>query len=202
MSSKGSDLFEKFHEYGVDLRLRRVFLHSGVYHSNPDTIDDARGDTDFVVRNLLYLDQTQGPIELWINSPGGCGDEMWAVYDVMRSCSNPVITVGYGIVASAACILLAGGTGQRYAMPNVSFMWHGGWEAPAGNTQELIDRAAFAERERQRWCEVMASHSTPPRARSHKAKVEFWLRMTLAREEWLGAEDLLKYRIVDEVWGR
>lgn len=200
MSTRGTDLFDKIHEYGIDLKRRRVFLNSGFYHSKPADFEDATGETDFVIRNLLWLDQSPGPIELWINSPGGSADEMWAVYDVIQTRHNDVITVGYGIVASAACIVLAGGTGTRYAMPNVSFMWHGGWDGPAGNTQEIIDRAEFYKRERARWCETMARHSAPPGHKSMKAKTGFWMKKTLAREEWLDASDMLTYGVVDALW--
>lgn len=195
-----TDLVDKIHEYGMDIRKRRIFLQTGIYNSMPDYWGEM-GDTDYVVRNLLFLDQSKGPIELWINSPGGSITEMWALYDVMRTCGNDVITVGHGQSCSAACLLLAGGTGVRYAMPNMSFMWHGGTEGVgAVNPQEFLDRAKFVERDRERWCRTMARLTRPPKCRSLDAKTEWWMVRTLAREEWLEADEMVKYGIVDEIW--
>lgn len=48
-----------------------------------------------------------------------------AIFDAIQLCQAPVATIGFGIVASTATLLLAGGSpGLRSAMPNTRIMMH------------------------------------------------------------------------------
>ena len=68
MSERLLYVLEPWHDYGLDLRSRRVYLHSPILASEER---DVYG-TDKVVKNLLWLDSVSAdPVELWINSPGG-----------------------------------------------------------------------------------------------------------------------------------
>ncbi len=167
------------------------------------------GWSDMVVRNLFWLDQSPGTIELWLNTPGGSMQEMWAIYDMIQTANNPVITVVMGEVCSAGCIILAGATAMRYAMPNAWFMWHGGFEAAALTPGEYQDRAEFYKLERKIWVETMAKHTTPRendgtgrKIRSLKGKVEFWEQRTHDRELWFPAWKMIENGIVDEIWSK
>jgi ATP-dependent Clp protease protease subunit len=204
VSERGSDVFEKYHDYSVDLKRRRVFLYSRVYASWMD--EDGfplYGETDLVVKNLLWMDTTPGQIELWINTPGGVLEEMWAIYDAIRTATNHILTVALGNVSSAGCLLLAAGTGVRYAMPSASFMWHGGEECiPWTSITELEDRAAWARRETDRWVTTMARHTKPPGCRTVAKREAFWREHTVARELWLDAKQMVQHGIVDEIWTR
>jgi len=201
MSERGTDIFDKLHEYSLDLKRRRVFLF-GPIHPSWDFADECQiGYTDFVVRNLLWLDCTAGPIELWINTYGGSLDEMWAIYDAMKIARNPVHTIAIGSVCSAGCLLLAGGTGTRYSTPFCNFMWHGGTDTASGLVpQEFQDRAAWTERDRKRWVEEMARHTKPVGCRSQKERAKFWDHHTRAKELWFDAPLMKKNGIIDEIW--
>lgn len=60
---------------------------------------------DQVVRQLLVLDsESDEPITVYINSPGGDVDAGFAIYDMVRFISAPVTMVGIGLVASAASL--------------------------------------------------------------------------------------------------
>ena len=108
-------------QYGIDLAHRRVFLQCGIEEHE----DPGKNVTEMVTRGLLYLDQTAGDIELWIHTPGGDVDDMFAIYDVMRTCDNDVSTVGHGAICSAGALLLAGGARRkRYTTPNSIWMAH------------------------------------------------------------------------------
>jgi len=199
-------VFNYLHDYGCDLRARRVFFHHWMGLSE----DSHELGVEFVTRNLLHLDKSDGRIELWINNPGGYLSEMWGVIDILRICNNPVDTIAYGNVSSAACLLLASGTGARYAMENASFMWH------AGTTEidqemhwaDARDRMRWEERESTRWIETMAKRTKPcnekgKRIGTRKGKVDFWKRYAEGGGElWLDAEQMIKHGVVDQVWLR
>lgn len=89
---------------------------------------------DDVVAQLLLLEASSSSeaIKLYINSPGGDIDAMYAIYDTMEYVSCPIHTIGYGRVMSAASFLVAAGTpGYRFALPNTNFMIH---ELSSGNS--------------------------------------------------------------------
>ncbi len=201
--TRGTDIFDKLHEYGVDLKRRRIFMQTPFC---PAWMGEDAGWSDMVVRNLLWLDgNSKEPIELWLHTPGGYLDEMWAVYDAIRTASSPIITVCLGNVSSAGCLILAAGTGTRYAMPRSSFMWHGGWESASLSPREMEDRVAYYKRERALWIDTMARHTTPrdPQGRklkTHKARAAFWEEQIHDHELWRDAEEMIADGIVDEIW--
>ena len=67
------------------------------------------------------------PITLIISTPGGNADDMFAIYDIMRSIRDevPIHTRGVGKVMSAGVVLLAAGTkGERSLGANCRIMLH------------------------------------------------------------------------------
>ncbi len=201
MSEKAS-LFTYLQDYGIDLRARRVYLHHAITLSE----ESHEIGTEYVLRNLLYLDKTQGLIELFINSPGGDFGEMWAIIDAIETARNPVITVAFGAVSSCACLILASGTGTRYAMPNATFMWHAGTTGVNGtHWPDARDRMAAEAREKDRWLDAM-SHKTKPRHHGKQIKTlagrrSFWEPwVEKGGELYLSAAEMVSHGVVDEIW--
>ena len=67
------------------------------------------------------------PMDLIISTPGGNADDMFAIYDIMRSVREnvPVRTKGIGKVMSAGVVLLSAGTkGERSIVANCRVMLH------------------------------------------------------------------------------
>lgn len=74
-----------------------------------------------IVRQLLVLeaDDSEKPIYMYIDSPGGDVDAGFAIFDMIRFIKSPVILIGMGLIASAAAlILLAVDKENRVALPN------------------------------------------------------------------------------------
>jgi ATP-dependent Clp protease protease subunit len=118
-------------QYGTgDILLdnRIIFLGStGLGGVNP-IIDDLTATA--TIQSLLYLqyENRNQEIHMYINSPGGSVTSMLAIYDTMQFLECPVVTYCMGLAASAAAILLAGGTkGKRYALPHAKVMIHQPW---------------------------------------------------------------------------
>ena len=64
------------------------------------------------------------PINMIINSEGGCVYEMLAIVDYMKSLAVPINTICRGKAFSAAAVILANGTGTRYASKHSTIMFH------------------------------------------------------------------------------
>ena len=59
-----------------------------------------------IVRQLLILEaDSDKPIYLFIDSPGGDVDAGYAIFDMIRFIKAPVYTVGMGLVASAGALI-------------------------------------------------------------------------------------------------
>src|SRR3954464_124023 len=80
-----------------------------------------------VMAQLLTLEgmDPDRDITMYINSPGGSYTAMTAIYDTMQYVRPDIATVCLGQAASAAALLLAGGTaGKRLALPNSRVLIH------------------------------------------------------------------------------
>ena len=81
-----------------------------------------------VIRSLLLLNARDGnqPIDLYIRTEGGWVSDAFGIVDVMESISAPVNTHAMGGTHSSGAVILAAGTGTRYAYPFSSIMFHAG----------------------------------------------------------------------------
>jgi len=180
-------------EHGLDIKSRRVFLQYGIGdYGEPEGNIAVK-----VIRGLLYLDSTkkETDIELWINTPGGDVDDMFALYDIMQNCDNDVVTVGHGCVASAGALILAGGTkGKRYATASTTYMVHefqGGVSDSGTRTQEV--QLKVKKRLEETWAIMMGDKTTKPK--------KFWLdKIRKEPEYWLDSKGMLDHGVIDEIW--
>ena len=90
-----------------------------------------------ITSQIIYL-QAINPkeqITIYINSPGGEVNAGLAIYDVIKSSSCPISTIGIGLCASMGAVLLSSGTkGLRYAYENCEIMIH----QPIGGTNGQV----------------------------------------------------------------
>ena len=103
---------------------------------------------DSVVSQLLFLevDNPDKDIYLYINSPGGEITSMYAILDTMQYIHPDIVTIGYGLVASAGTLILAAGTkGKRFALPNTSIMVHELSAGVSGRANDILQEAKHIE---------------------------------------------------------
>ena len=77
--------------------------------------------------NRRKPEEKRTPVDFYISTYGGSADDMFGLYDVMRSTreAQPIRTVGLGKVMSAGVLLLAAGTkGERKIAKNCRVMIH------------------------------------------------------------------------------
>ncbi|WP_019203638.1 ATP-dependent Clp protease proteolytic subunit [Tsukamurella sp. 1534] len=149
-----------------------------------------------VMSQILVLESMDPDrdITMYINSPGGSLYDALGVYDTMRYVHCDVATVVLGTAASAAAVLLAGGTkGKRAALPNSTVLIHqprtGG--AFRGQVSDLEIQAKEMERVRNRLDEILAEHTGQ--------SVET-IRKDTDRDNILTAEQAKEYGIIDTVF--
>ena len=101
-----------------------------------------------IIHGLLYMNEmnkleedpkNRRDIEFYLSTYGGSADDMFALYDIMRTIrqETEIHTLGLGKVMSAGVLLLAGGTkGKRRIAKNCRVMIH---SVAAGNAGALHD---------------------------------------------------------------
>ena len=148
---------------------------------------------NLIVAQLLFL-ESENPdkdIFFYINSPGGSVSAGLAVYDTMQFIKPDVSTLCVGQAASMGSLLLAAGdAGKRYILPNSRVMIHqpmGGFQGQATDIEIHAKEILYL---RGRLNEILAKHSGQ--------SIETIARDT-ERDFFLGAEDAVKYGLVDKV---
>jgi ATP-dependent Clp protease protease subunit len=184
MVVEASDRGERsFDIYSRLLRERVVFFGT--------ELDDDVGN--LIVAQLLFL-EAEDPdkdISLYINSPGGSGTAMFAIYDTMQAIRPDVSTWCMGQAASAGATLLASGApGKRYALPNARVLIHQPLGGMQGQSADIEIHAKEIARLRRRQEEILAEHTGQPIEK---------VRADTDRDFILSAEEAKSYGLVDEV---
>ena len=117
---------------------------------------------NLIIAQLLHLeaDDPDKDIRLYINSPGGDMTALFAVYDTMQVLRADVSTVCIGQAASAAAVILAGGTaGKRFALPNARVLIHQPHGGAQGQSTDIELQAKEMVLLRERMIEALADHT-------------------------------------------
>ena len=166
------------------LRQRKVLIFGAI---NDKVARDVTG------RLLALSSEGDGPIDVYVNSPGGHVESGDTIYDMIRFVDPvaPVRIIGTGWVASAgALIFLAGRKDRRVCLPNTRFLLHqpmGGVRGPATDI-EIEAREIIKMRERIN--RIIADETGQP-----YEKVE----RDTDRNYWMSAEEAIAYGLCGRV---
>jgi len=149
---------------------------------------------NLVVAQLLHLESEDPdkPISLYINSPGGSMDSMFAIYDSMQHIRPEVHTTCIGMAASAASLILAGGEeGQRSILPHGRVMIHQPWvQNVGGQASDIEIHANEILRQREQANDLLARHTGQDIEK---------IRQDTDRDRWLTADQAVVYGLVDTI---
>ncbi len=119
-----------------------------------------------VMAQLLHLDaeDPEQDINLYINSPGGSGSAMLAIYDTMQFVNCDVATTALGMAASAGAFLLAAGEkGKRSALPNTRVLIHQAViQGLGGQASDVEIHAREILAQKRRVTEILAERTGQP----------------------------------------
>ena len=147
---------------------------------------------DQVVRSLLVLDsESNEPITIYINSPGGDVDAGFAIYDMVRFIDSPVTMVGIGLVASAASlVLLAVPKERRVGLENSTYLIHQPLSGMKGVASDILIHAENIERLRAKLDQLIAD--------ACGKSVEEVSKDT-ERDHWLYSQEAVDYGLIDRI---
>lgn len=148
---------------------------------------------DAVARLLFLASESDKPIDVYVNSPGGHVESGDSIHDMIRyvDALAPVRVIGTGWVASAgATIFLGAAKERRLCLPNTRFLLHqplGGIRGRAGDI-DIEAREIVKIRER---INRLIARETGQTYEKVKQDTE--------RNYWMSAEEAIAYGMVSRI---
>ncbi len=175
-------------ERGYDL-YSKLLKENIIFIGTP--IDD--GIANLVCAQLLHL-ESENPdkdVSLYINSPGGNINSVFAIYDTMSYIKPEIATICYGqAVAAAAVLLAAGTTGKRLALPHSRILIHQPYAGAQGQVSDLEIASREVQRLKNQLEEVLSTHTGQPIEK---------IQSDTDRDNIMDAYEAKEYGIIDEV---
>ena len=167
----------------------RLLKENIVFLGTP--IDDTVAN--LICAQLLHL-ESENPdrdISLYINSPGGDINSLFAIYDTMQYIKPDITTICFGQAASAAAVLLAAGTkGKRLALPHSRILIHQPYAGAEGQVSDIELASREIQRLKTQLEEVLARHTGQSAEKVHD---------DTDRDFVMTADEARDYGVIDEV---
>lgn len=152
-----------------------------------------------VCRQMMLINEKNAflesydPIHFVINSPGGDMHAGWMICDVMDTIEAPIITYGFGCIASAGLLVFMNGDyGYRFATKNTQFMSHRFSMISGGNHSDLVSQQPELGRMHKR----IIDHYTKCTGLQKKDVEE---KLLTEHNVWFTAAQAKKMNILDKI---
>jgi Protease subunit of ATP-dependent Clp proteases len=145
-----------------------------------------------VTAQLLALAaESDKPIKVVINSPGGHVESGDTIHDMIRFCGPQVKVIGTGWVASAgAHIFLGAEKENRLCLPNTRFLLHQPTGGVRGQASDIEIEAEEIVKMRERVNRMIARETGQPYEKIVK---------DTQRNFWMSAEQAVEYGLVSKI---
>lgn len=153
-------------------------------------IDDNVANT--VCSQMLYLNSLNNePIQLFINSPGGSVTSGLQIIDMMNLIKSPVYTVGMGLCASMAAVILSNGKkGNRIALPNSRIMIHQPSGGVIGKSTDMEIVLKEMHVLRKNLYEILANNT---------GKTVEEIEVASKDDNWMSSNEAKEFGVIDKV---
>ncbi len=148
-----------------------------------------------IVRQLILLeDSSDEAIKIFIDSPGGDADAGYAIFDMMRFVKPSIYTIGMGLVASAAAIvMLAAPKENRIGLPNSHYLIHQPLSGIRGVATEIEIHARELDKLRRKINLLIAEETG-----QSLDKIE----QDTDRDYWMAADEAVTYGLIARIISR
>lgn len=166
----------------IDLDARVINLRGPITSKSLDRLNKSLG-------LLEYTGDSE--ITIMVNSPGGDLYAAFAIIDRLQNSPCVIVTVGTGLVASAAVPILASGD-IRKVTQNVSLMFHEpSFNSPMERLTSAEIEAKHVKQLNQRMCKFMGANTHMP--------YSYWISQGKHVDFYFDAEKAVEIGVVDEI---
>jgi ATP-dependent Clp protease protease subunit len=148
---------------------------------------------DVVGRLLTLAEESDKPIDVYVNSPGGHVESGDSIHDVIRFIGTdiPVRMIGTGWVASAGALIYLGAKREmRVCLPNTRFLLHQPMGGVQGRATDIDIEAREIIKMRERLSQIIARDTGQPIER---------VRRDTERNYWMSAVEAIDYGMVSRI---
>ena len=163
---------------------RKVFIEGEI---TPETA------CEFVKKiMILNMQDPDRPIDLLINTPGGCINSGMVYYDVIQASKAPIRTFCIGRAYSMGAILLACGNHGRYILPHGEVMIHEPLlgNHVSGNSSSINSISESLLETKRKMNQILAKHT---------GQTEETVEKATGYEQYFSAEESRNFGSVDEI---
>ncbi len=167
---------------GIDIASKTISIEGTINHKASIRFD----------RQLKLLEtMTEGQINVYVNSGGGDVYAMFAIIDRMECSPNQILTIGTGLVASAALPILAAGN-IRMVTKNCTLMHHTA-SYSVGNSRMPTQKNELQHvtKLENRVCKYLTAKSQKP--------YNFWTATGKHLDYYFDADEAVEMGVVDEI---
>ena len=185
MSGKQSD-FDILMEHGIDIRGRLIYLQGDVDR----TIIHSR------IKLLKYLDKTQGPITIILDSDGGDVNLGFSFYDEVLLCNNTVTINVSGVAMSMGSVILQAAD-KRIINKNSKIMIHRGSLEVEGHFNDVKRAVAENDDMDKRCMDIYLEKIQEVKPNFKRSQ----LQKMMDFDTYISAQEALELGLVDEIAG-
>lgn len=151
-----------------------------------------KDQADAFTKQMLVLDaESDDPIYVYINSPGGDVYSGFAIHDMIQYVNSPVYVIGEGLVASAAALIfLAADREHRVGLPHSTYLIHQPLSQMKGVAVDMQIQAEKMGELRKALDELIAEAT---------GKTLEEVSRDTERDYWLNAPEALEYGILSRI---
>lgn len=207
------DPIYQVHEYSIDAKTNQIYLMGEWNYVMVAEADVSATDpgveysmSSRFIRNLnLLMRRNNDPILIHMKTCGGDWQEGMAVYDMIKSCPNPITILSYTNARSMSSIILQAAN-KRVLMPHSTFMFHEGTADLSGTVKqaetEIIEIKIAKEIMINLYTDVMKKQGKLKRW--SRKRIKEWLTDQIKQKEdvYMNAKQSVQYGFADEVFGQ
>jgi ATP-dependent Clp protease protease subunit len=148
---------------------------------------------DAVARILTLAEESDKPIQIFVNSQGGHVESGDSIHDIVKFVrgSVPVHMIGTGWVASAGALIYLGAERHlRVCLPNTRFLLHQPMGGVQGRATDIDIEAREIIKMRERLSQLIATETGQPIER---------VRKDTERNYWMSAPEAVDYGLADRI---
>jgi len=144
---------EAIQGHGIDIKNFVIFLGGiPLYYESAASVESGEPGVEYQMADkfikslhILSSKNPKRPILIRMKTNGGFWEEGMAMFDAMRTCTNPLTVVSYTHARSMSSIILQAAD-KRVMMPNSHFMFHEGTWGMNSTTKQVRSNFEFSER--------------------------------------------------------
>lgn len=141
-------------------------------------------------------DAADKPVRVSVSSPGGDALEALEMVDEMGNREGDIETLGFGVVASAATLLLVQGSPAKMT-PNSFFMIHNSTVDARGRKEDLMNTAGLMTDVDEKMLNIYVKRLE--KAGKISGNIRLRVERMMDAETWLTADEALEMGFIDEI---